>query len=290
MIKSATNFMISMLSILVVQGCAGTRTFHDVARAGDTVAVAAGWKQTFLRNNITVTITPSTGIPIVYPPNNPAIRAVANLYPDPVSSIIVSMETGQDLTTSAQVYGSYVMSNITGGDKEWWQTAVFIDLPSTLPVGTASINISNPYGESVNSTLQIVDGAGKPNTFKTTAGPLGINDLASLERVSHFTIDFAGGVIPYAIQIDLSHNPDVDHGGTGRTYVINPRGDIKNVTWSDNGSSLRVVITPAKTQALSSMLDYKFYVAGGIANLNVLSIKAVDSNGNSVSGVTASVD
>lgn len=290
MIKPVTNFLISMLSILVLQGCVGTRTFHELARAGDTVAVATGWKQTFLKDNITVTITPSTGTPVVYAPNDPAIRAVVNLYPDPVSSIIVSTETGQDLTQSAQTYGSYVYSNITAGDSDWWQTTVFIDLPSTLPVGTTSINISNPYEGSVNSTLQIVDGVGKPNTFSTTAGPLGANGLASLGRVSHYTIDFASGVIPFAIQVDFTHDPDVDHGGAGRAYVVNPRGDIKNVTWSDNGSSLRVIITPAKTQAFSSMLDYKFYVAGGITNLTVLSIKAVDSNGNSVSGVTVSVD
>jgi hypothetical protein len=38
------------------------------------------------------------------------------------------------------------------------------------------------------------------------------------------------------------------------------------------------------------MLDYKFYVTGGVNNLNVLSVKAVDVDGNPVSGVTASIN
>jgi hypothetical protein len=88
----------------------------------------------------------------------------------------------------------------------------------------------------------------------------------------------------------MVHDPDKAHGGTGVAYVINPRGDIKNVTWSDTGSNLRVILTPAKDAVLSNMLNYKFYVAGGVKNLSVLNIKAVDIDGNPVSGVTASVD
>ena len=111
-----------------------------------------------------------------------------------------------------------------------------------------------------------------------------------MERVAHFTIGFNGSTIPFAIQVDLSHSPDVDHGGSGRAYVINPRGDLKNVTWSDTGTNMRVIILPAKAQALSNVHDYKFYVAGGVTNLTVLNVKAVDINGNNVSGVTAALE
>lgn len=110
-----------------------------------------------------------------------------------------------------------------------------------------------------------------------------------MERVAHFTVGFSGSTIPVAIQLDLSHDPDVDHGGSGRPYVINPRGDIKNVMWSDTGTAMRVLMTPAKMQPLSSFSDYKFYVAGGITNLNIVDLKAVDINGNDVAGVTATV-
>jgi hypothetical protein len=289
MLKSSMRYLILMLGLMLLGGCVGSRTFHEVARAGDTVAVATGWKQKFLRETVTVTITPSSGNPIVYGPNNPAVRAIVNLYPDPVSSIVVSKESGQDLTPYAQFYADLITGNLTNGEKDWWQTTVFIDLPSTLPTGTASIEISNPSGAYAYSSVDIVGGTGTPNTFYTTAGPLSVNQLASLERVPHYTVNFTGNTIPYAIQVNLSHNPDVDHGGSGRAYVINPRGDMKNATWANTGTSIRVIIMPARGQALGSMKDYKIYIAGGVTNLSVQGIKAVDINGNPVAGVSAGI-
>jgi hypothetical protein len=279
-----------MLSIFVLQGCVGARTFHEVARAGDTVAVAAGWKHNFSRDNITVTITPSSGSPIVYPPNDPAVRAAVNLYPDPLSSLLVSPQIGQDLTPSARTYASVISNNYTNHDSDWWQTTVFVDLPDSLPSGTATISITNPQGESVSPTVDIVDGVGQPNSFDATTGPINGSQLASMERVGNYVVRFAGSTIPYAIQVEIVHDPDKAHGGTGVAYVINPRGDIKNVTWSDTGSNLRVILIPAHGVVLSDMLDYKFYVTGGVNNLNVLSVKAVDVDGNPVSGVTASIN
>jgi len=291
MLKPHVKFLIVIFCLFVLGGCVGARTFHDLARAGDTVAVAAGRVTGFSRSSITVTITPSSGSPIVYGPNNPAVRAVINLYPDPLSSLLVSMETQQDLTPSAQTYGSVLLVTIPNREKDWWQTTVFVDLPTSLPVGTASIEISDDAGEYVYSDVQIVEGTGAPNTFDTNInGPLNPNQLASLERIAYYSVDFNGSTIPFAIQVDLSHSPDVDHGGTGRAYVVNPRGDLKNVTWSDTGTSLRVIILPAKGQALDNVHNYKFYVAGGVTNLAVLSVKAVDINGNNVSGVTATLN
>jgi len=294
MLKLHTKFLCVAFCLLMLGACVGARTFHEVARAGDTVAVAAGRMKSFSRDNITVTVWPSNwnsgGNPIVYGPNNPAIRAVINLYPDPVSSLLVSFETQQDLTPYAQQYAGVIKNQTTGGEKDWWTTSVFVDLPANLPVGTTPIEISNPSGEYAYSEVQIVSGAGTPNTFTSTWGGLNPNQLASMGRVAHFTVDFTASTIPFAIQVDLSHAPDVDHGGTGRAYVVNPRGDMKNVTWSDTGTSMRVIILPAKTQALSNVHDYKFYVAGGITNLTVLNVKAVDINGNNVSGVTAALE
>lgn len=280
----------TVLTVLVLGGCVGARTFHEYARAGDTVALAAGWKQHFARDNMTVTITPSVGAPVVYGPNNPAVRAVVNLYPDPVSSIVVSTETAQDLTPFAQTYGNLIPGTYSNGEKDWWQTTVFVDLPQTLPTGTATIAITSPLGESASSTVDIMPGTGSPNSFTTTVGTLNQDQLAALERVSHYTVGFTGNTVPYAIQVDFAHDPDVDHGGTGRAYVINPRGDLENVTWSDTGTSLRAIVLPAKGQALSSIAYYRFYVAGGITNLSVTSVKAVDVNGNVVAGVAANIN
>lgn len=170
MYRQAANAFLFILITGFLGGCVGTRTFHEIARAGDTVAVAAGWKHNFTRDNITVTITPSSGAPIVLPPRDPAIRAVVNLYPDPVSSILVSQETGQDITPYAQTYADMVSGNFTQGDKDWWQTSVFVDLPLSLPVGNTAIAVSTPQGETASSVVEIVSGTGRPNTFQTEIG------------------------------------------------------------------------------------------------------------------------
>ncbi len=278
------------MTLVVLAGCTGSRPFHDVARAGDTVAIAAGWKHYYSRDNITVTITPSSGSPIVLAPNDPAVRAVVNLYPDPISSLLVSQRTGQDLTPAAQTYAWMVGQSATGGDADWWQTTVFVDLPVSLPAGTTTVEITNPQNETVSSEFDIVPGTGQANPFEAQGnGPLNPNQLASMERIGHYTLSFSGSTIPFAIQIDLVHNPDMNNGGSGKAYVVNPRGDLKNVAWKDDGTHLRMILTPASGSALNNMKEFKCYVAGGVTGLLATSVKAFDINGNPVSGVTATV-
>lgn len=275
---------------LMLAGCSGVKTYPAVARAGDTVSVAAGWKQDFSRKKILVIITDATGVQTFYLPGDPAVRAVINLYPDPVSSLVVSQETGQDLTPYATTYSGLINSSITNGDKDWWQTVVFVDLPDTLPPGPATIEINTNTGESASSTFEIIDGAGQAESFQAELnGPLSDYQLVSMERVSNYQVTFDAAAVPYAIEVIFSHLPDSDNGGTGKAYVINPRGDLKNVIWSDDGTVLKVVLTPTHSKYLSAMSDFKFYVAGGIDGLTLTSVQAVDSNGNPLSGVTASI-
>lgn len=278
------------LFLVILAGCSGVKTYPAMARAGDTVAIAAGWKQHFSRNEIVVTITDANGITTTYLPGDPAVRAVVNLYPDPVSSIIISEETNQDLTPYAQIYSSSVNTNITSDDKDWWQTSVFIDLPSTMATGSASINIGSVSSETSSTTLEIIGGTGTVENFQTEFGPLNPDQLASMERVGHYIISFTGSVIPYGIQVELSHLPDVNNGGAGKVYVVNTRGDLKNINWVDDGAStLKVLLTPSQPKVLDNMKDFKFYVAGGIDGLIVNNVIAVDVNGNPVSGVVASI-
>ncbi len=287
--------LFSLIGMLVlvqfVVGCAGVNTYPAFARAGDTVSIAAGWKQNFSGNKITITITPSSGSPIVYNPGDPAVRAVINLYPDPASSLIVSTETGQDLTPFATNYSDVINSNVfTDGDKDWWQTAVFVDLPDTLPPGPVTIDISSNSGETASSTLEIIDGIGQVDSFEAEInGGLSAPQLESMERFSHFQVSFNAAVIPYAIQAEFSHFADRDNGGNGKAYVVNPRGDLKNVSWSDDGTNLKVILVPAQAKYLSNMKDFKFYVSGGIGGLILNNVQAVDSAGNPVTGVTANV-
>lgn len=276
--------------LMLLGGCAGVQTFPNVARSGDTVAVAAGWKQDFTRDDLTVIITAADGLVIVYPPGDPAVRAVVNLYPDPLSSMIVSERTGQDLTPYARTYADMVNVNFTGGDRDWWQTTVFIDLPPGLALGPATVMLSNAAGLQATTAMEIVAGAGTPAVFNAElAGPLQPDQLAALERVAHYSVRFSGAILPHAIQVDLSHDPDADHGGSGRAHVVNPRGDIKGIAWTDDGENLRVLLTPVRDGAIGALTDFKFYVGGGVGDLALVSVRAFDVSGNPISGITADV-
>jgi len=79
-------------------------------------------------------------------------------------------------------------------------------------------------------------------------------------------------------------------GGWGLAHVVNPRGDLKSVNWSDDGASLRVLLSPAKGQPLTNIKDYKFYVTGGITGLTLNSVQAYDLDGNVVTGVSATIE
>lgn len=284
-------FWLKILSLLLLlSACSGVQTFPNTARAGDTAAIAAGWKHGFSKDKITLTITPSAGSPIVYLPGDPAVRAVINFYPDPLSSILISTQIGEDLTPFARTYAEQINFNFTDGDRDWWQTMLFIDLPFTLPVGAASIDISSTSGETYSTIIDIISGVGQAEIFHAELnGPLFQNQLAALERVGHYVISFIAATIPHAMQLQFSHNPDAANGGSGVAYVVNPRGDLKNALWSDDGINLRVVLTPAQLKAPASMSDYKFYIAGGVTGLLLDNIQAVDINGYPVSGVVATI-
>lgn len=194
-----------VISFLLVVGCAGTKTFPNVGRVGDTVSIAAGWKH-FSRDNITVTITTAVGADVVYPTGSSAIRSVVNFYADPLCSMIVSAEKGFDVTPYARTYSGQIETNFTKGDKDFWQTVVFIDLPATLATGPATVDIVSAQGETVTTLWDVIAGEGAPERFIPEAynGPLSLDHLTSLERLDHYEVTFSGSVVPYAIQIDLS--------------------------------------------------------------------------------------
>ncbi len=272
----------------LLSGCGGMRTFHEYARAGDTVALAAGWKHDFAKNKLTVTITPAAGSPIVIPPGDPSIRAVVNLYADPISSMVVSEKTGVDLTPGAGSnygYGWAVNQFFTYKDRDWYQTTVFLDLPATLTTGEATISIASTSGETASSTLSIIPGTGTPNTFKAVMnGELSNDQLVALERVPHFIVSFSGATAPYAMQLAFTH----DAAGA---YVANPRGDLKSLIWNDDGTNLKVILRPANSTGGNTLKDFKFYVTGTITSLNLVpnSLKAYDANGAAITGVTANI-
>jgi hypothetical protein len=303
--RAKTNFMpYLMLTILLLgflAGCAGTKPLSPSVRAGDTIVLGAGWKQSFNRSSLTVRITGSDSSVTTYQPGNPAVRAVINLYPDPLSYIVVGTRSSQGVAyQNGATYGSLVNGLFTGNDPDWWQTSIYLDLPSTLPIGTAKVRFDSVNGETYGPIpVTIIPGLGSPSGFNAeTLGAMSPEQLQSMERSPSYTVNFTGGsTIPASIQIDLTHNPDNTAGGAGKAFVVNPRGEMKNISWTDNGTSMRVMLLSSGDGTTKDPYFpgsyqwnyYKFYVTGGITGLAVTSVKAYDVNGALISGVTASV-
>lgn len=294
-LKVVALFIISSV-YFIISGCTGTISFPTSARAGDTISLATGWKHNFSPEVITVTFTPPTGAPIEYAPGDPAVRGVINMYPDPVSRMVVMSQVGNGVPEYDAIgnYGGGINTSITDGDNDWWETSVFLDLPATLPVGTTQITINSTSGESYGPyPVEIVAGTGSPTSFDYFLNGNTFSMISTqfdaLERSSHFVVNFSGTTIPHSIQITLSHDPALSVGGTGIPYVVNTRGDIKNINWSDDGNNLLVMLMPAKGQTFTTFKDFKFYVSGGISGLTTVDVQAFDIDGNQLTGTTASI-
>lgn len=290
-----------VLLLGLLTGCAGTVPFPGSARAGDTIMLYAGWKQKFDRNSLTTTITGADSSVVTYAPGDPAVRAVINLYPDPLSYLAVGTRIGSN-DRYGSTYGSVINNTFTGNDPDWWQTAIYLNLPASLPVGTTEVSFQSSNGESYGPIpVEIIPGQGSPSGFNAEIlGPMSPVQMQSMEREPSYTVKFSGGsTLPSAIQIDLTHNPDSTAGGTGKTFVVNPRGEMKNLTWRDTGTSTRVLLLtsgdgtsrdPYFNLSSYGLKYFKFYITGGVTGFQVQSVKAYDSAGNPISGVTATVN
>lgn len=292
--KSILDRQLTLLILTVlISSCGGDKTFNDYARAGDTVAIAGGYQPNFNLDNISIDIIQNNGTPSgilveIIPQGDPAIRASVNLYPDPLSSLIVSRETGIEMTPYANIYENQVTWNFTAGDKDWYQTTVFVDLPPTLVTGIHRIKVKNSLGESFQSNVEIIEGTGSPSSLTAASNTnLSPEMIAGISRLPHYTVNFTGTTIPYAIELTLTHDPDSTAGGSGKTFAVNPIGYKKNLSWNDDGTTLKAILSPSTNETPDSIIDYKFYVTGGINNLTVTSVESFDINGNSVFGVNA---
>lgn len=154
-------------------------------------------------------------------------------------------------------------------------------LPASVEIlpGTSSKNLFNIYGTSGGYVFDAL-----------TQYP---NALQQMERSKNFTVTFqtpknpdTSDIMPHSLQAVFTHT-----AGVGVSMVINPRGDLKNVIWSDDGTNLKVMVTPPDGKTLINAIDLKFYVAGGITSFALVpsSLKAYDINGQLMAGVTANI-
>ena len=277
-----------LLVLPLVSGCTGVNTFGTAARAGDTVVMALGWNLELSRAGIDyITITDAAGGSLVLTPDDPSVRSVFNAYPDPVSRLLVDAEKGNPSLMSMLIEGS-----VTAGDKEYSETMLMLDLPQGLSPGEASIVLTMTNGEVLGPVRVVVlPGTGGAAAFENQEHlSVGANHLRALERAPHYTVSFTGDVLPYGIQVDLVHDPDATAAGAGLPHVVNPRGDVKNLSWFGDGTSLRVVLLPTRERVPSSLAQFKFYVAGGITGLEVVDVRGFDVDGHPVAGIVAGID
>jgi len=242
------NVLFILLITTYITGCTGAYTFNSSARAGDTVAITLDTQQANIsRSDVSVIIIDSNSIIHTIPANDPKIRALVNTYPDPLSKIIVGTETNQNIDGSETIWGN-TLTLSTNYDKEWFQTILFLDLPSTLATGPAQMVVKDQNNTNISlPSIEILSGTGSQNTFdEKSLGPVPDAQILALERGAYYNISFSGSTVPHAIEINMTHNPDVDNGGAGRAYVVNPRGDIKNINWSDDGANLKVILMPTR--------------------------------------------
>jgi hypothetical protein len=192
--------------------------------------------------------------------------------------------------TDPLVIGDTIESSATGDDKEYLETIVLMDIPTSVPVdsGVVSVSFSDTGGDLLNPIyIEIFHApALLAGTFTNWEGAAtGNSQFHKLERANYKTVTFTG-TVPYAVEVDMTHS-------ASRLYVVNPRGDIKNLTWKSGVGTLKVIITPAwmKTTApapgetLGDVKHFKFYVAGD--DLSALAIapsgaRGFDINGNEI--------
>ena len=293
MLTKQLFLLVVIISGAQLLGCTGFESFSTAARSGDTVALTLGWNPELTKDQLTVTITPSSGGPVVYLPGDSAIRALVNLYPDPLSRLIIEREAGTP-TDDGWLFGVLMENTVTGADKDFSQKVLIMDLPPGILAGPATVSFASTGGEVISPlTVEILPGTGARHEFQVQEGlqPMLGEQVDLAERAPHYTISFSGTEVPHAIQIDLTHDPDQSSGGSGKPYVVGSRGsDVKSAIWSDDGSNLKVILLPTGT-AITDFVNFKFYVAGGIENLQQVlgGVKAFDSFGNEVTGVSATV-
>lgn len=263
---------------------------RGLARAGDTVAIALGGQPHLTRQTLTVTLTPAYGLPLTYKPNDPHIRAVVTLYADPLSSLLLGTHPpGGTTAAPAATSAPAVAAPLQEADRT--ETWLYLDLPETVPAGPLTVLVMGPKGAVTAQpvTIEIVSGAGqsvpRQEASATPGAQASARRLALLEQAEHYTVRFAGTVVPHTIQVELFRT-----AGIGTPLVVNSQGDWKNLAWSDDGGKLRVVLTPTTGQTLAALGAFTFHVAGGVSGLQVASVAAYDRQGARLRDVVALIE
>lgn len=252
-----------LLLVVGTVGAAGAAADEAVAtaRAGGIVAIPLGRQDGLARHQVTVVVTTASGDSIVYAPGDDRIRAVVNVYPDPMSRLRVG---DPDRATPAA----------------WWETFAYLDIPETAAPGEATVAVYGPHGALTPAAVIEV----LPPTGQTPAAAPRLDELRLLERADHMTVAFRGPTAPHALQVELGYT-----AGESRPRVVNPHADVTVLSWADDGRTLRVLLSPAVGGAPTDLEQFTFHVTGAALEAAPASVRAYDAAGRPVAGVVVDI-
>ncbi len=125
-------------------------------------------------------------------------------------------------------FGSAIDAFSTGGDKDWFETLVYLDLPPSIAPAAASVDV-RVGGTSILPqpiALNVPDAA--PNarhpfeTFET--GPLTTNQFRVMERADHYTLSPGADVHADDSRMSMS-TPSVT-SNSAKTFFRSSRGRL----------------------------------------------------------------
>lgn len=141
-------------ALILAGGCTGVQPLPNAARAGDTITLAVGSPENMTKANTSAVFVDSGGGSTAVD-----IRNIFKVYPDKTSD---AWQNDQLLPFIHQTTGHAP-----------WQTLMLIDLPSTLPQGNGSVEITSAatysnFQHHINDVpigLEILPGTGQAHEF-----------------------------------------------------------------------------------------------------------------------------
>lgn len=286
-------FLVSMVSLLS-GGCTALQPFPNVARGGDTIALALGSAQDMTRANTSATFTSDTdGVPIDITSN---IRSIFKLYADKASKL--------------NEYGSMTSSLVDSSKHSPWVTIAVVDLPEGLAIGTGKLHFNTTanypdIGSHINNIdlgLEIIPGIGSSNSFDYEFG-IGAEQSGDLSLLESQTRAEFGPAIPStncpcpdyaAIEIKANIPTSIGtlplnfvriiaedlHVSTGSAknmlYGVSADGQILTVTFISQEARLKYY------EAQFSLIPHSSISFSGAPTIH--SVRYFDIDGNEVAG------
>lgn len=281
--------LLSLVGLVLSQGCTAVATFPTIARAGDTVSVMVGGTENARKETISVILTDVNGLDWDLQALG-LIRSVFNLRADARSQ-------GTHYSTYLETYFSWS----AGHDPV--QTVLLVNLPVDVPVGAAYLTV-NPLVNDDSSgisvpfiiNIDVIAGAGSSDIFlrQDASGPLAA-DLTRFEPAPHAKLSFGitDGITIGAASIVIDFDETIVTAGDINVFASEStvRGSVvstgsfgktqRMIYWHQDGLQMFIdIIAPQGiNQAFLKVYLVHPNVLSASPNFNIISSKIYDVNG-----------